>query len=686
MPVFARLTRPLVAALPMLAALAGAAALGYATIGEIRAQREAQAASAEHQAQGLATILTEHVQRSFEQADVVAKLIADRVATQGFSVDLAEMARQGTLPLDLFVQVGVTDAKGVLRASTVENFKPIDLSDRAHIRVHLTDPAHGPYISKPLLGRASGRWSLQYSRAVQSDTGALRGVVIISLDPTYFSAFHQKVDVGTRGAISLIGTEDRVVRTQRAGTVFSAGHELPADDALFRALRGARHGTYERSDGAGGAQYIGYDSLNKYPLVLTVAFDRDEFLAQSQAHRDRLALVGSVLAAVLLLAGAGGSWALANNVRWARRAQRAQLRATQHSEALDATVAAMPVGVLLVDAQGRIVRANAAFIALTGLDETNIRLPHLQALLDRWCDAQQFDQRVRADALCTSSSNPGDQRIVLSRRAPPEQRVEIRAQALGPGAGHLLVVRDLTYGHTIDQAQTTLVTVAAHELRGPIARIEGFVDLLSSGSSPSKRIEVTELLRRQSHQLRRTFDDLIDLAELELNGDRKFRYERLDLRDVVAAAVNSRARSDEIAVQPEYGTEAIMVLVDQLQFGKAVQRLLEHAARQAAGKPIRLLLGTDPVQGVATIVVKEQRDAAASENPVATAEGPAQRLQRTEPPMLAAQGGLALSLIIAIVEIHDGQVYQSSTSHGTKVRLEFPLGRPDADRETSRPD
>ena len=678
MPVLARLTRPLLTALPMLAALAGAAAIGYATMGEIRAQRAAQAASAEHQAQVLATILTEHVQRSFEQADVVAKLIADRVAERGFSVNLAEMAREGTLPLDLFVQVGVTDAKGVLRASTVENFKPIDLSDRAHIRVHLADPAHGPYISKPLLGRASGRWSLQYSRAVQSDTGVLRGVVVISLDPSYFSAFHQKVDIGTRGMISLIGTEDRVVRTQRTGTVFSAGHEVPANDALFHALRGARHGTYESADAEGGAQYVGYDSLNKYPLVLTVAFDRDEFLARSQGQRDRLALAGSLLAALLLVLGAGGSWALAQNRRWVGRAQRAELRSTQRDAALDATLAAIPVGVLLVDAQGRVTRANASFVALTGLDEADLHLAHLQALLDRWCDAQQFDPRVRADTLCTPSSNPSEQRVVLSRRTPPEQRIEIRAQALGPGAGHLLVVRDLTYGHTIDQAQTTLVTVAAHELRGPIARIEGFVDLLAAGSSPSKRIEITELLRRQSLQLRRTFDDLIDLAELELNGDRKFHYERLDLRDVAATAVNSRTRADELAVQTEFGTDAIMVMVDQLQFGKAVQRLLEHAARQAVGRPIHLQLGVDPAHGVATIVVKEQKEAAADDdNIVATAEGPVHRLQRAEPPVLSAQGGLVLSLIIAIVEMHDGQVYQSSTSRGPKVRIELPLSRPD---------
>ena len=97
-----------------------------------------------------------------------------------------------------------------------------------------------------------------------------------------------------------------------------------------------------------------------------------------------------------------------------------------------------------------------------------------------------------------------------------------------------------------------------------------------------------------------------------------------------------------------------------------------------SGRPIHLQLGVDPAHGLATIVVKEQKEAAADEdNIVATAEGPVHRLQRAEPPVLSAQGGLVLSLIIAIVEMHDGQVYQSSTSRGPKVRIELPLSRPD---------
>ena len=49
-----------------------------------------------------------------------------------------------------------------------------------------------------------------------------------------------------------------------------------------------------------------------------------------------------------MLAGIAGSATLARQALWVRRTQRAHLRATQQADQLDATVTAMPVGVLIV--------------------------------------------------------------------------------------------------------------------------------------------------------------------------------------------------------------------------------------------------------------------------------------------------------------------------------------------------
>src|SRR5690606_30579898 len=69
----------------------------------------------------------------------------------------------------------------------VEN--QIDLSDREHIRVHLDGSQTGLFISKPVRGRHSGKVSIQLTRAIRDGNGALRGVVVASMDPRYFERF-----------------------------------------------------------------------------------------------------------------------------------------------------------------------------------------------------------------------------------------------------------------------------------------------------------------------------------------------------------------------------------------------------------------------------------------------------------------------------------------------------------------
>ncbi len=672
MPALSKLYRPLLIALPALIALVLVGFLAWGVQTELQQQRAAEARSAKHQAQVLATVLTEHVQRSFEQADVVAKMISERVIAQGYGVDLAALARQGTIPLDVFVQVGVTDAKGMLRASTVDNFKPIDLSDRAHIRVHLADPAHGPYISKPLLGRASGRWSIQYSRAILGADGSMHGVIVISLDPTYFSTFHQQVDIGEHGTISVIGTEDRTVRTQRAGNTFSAGQELPSDDTLFRALRGARHGTYDQTDADGSAHFVGYDSLGKYPLALVVAYDRNEYLAQTEPRRHRLTIAAGVLALLLALAGLGGSFAVLRDLRTARKTTRLQLRATQSAEQFDATVEVIPVGLLFVDAQMHVTRANAAFRALSGLEDGSIRQAHLQSLLDRWCDAQQLDPHVRADALCARDPHHAERRVMLTRTAPPEQRIEIRTHAFASNiGGFVLLVRDITHAQAFDRAQSELVGAAAHELRGPIARIEGFGDLLALGNTPpEKHLEVVELLRRQAHQLRRTFDDLIDLAEIDLNGDRKFRYERIDLREIAAEIVDEHARHGDKRLASDLGAEPAFARCDRIRITKAIAHLVDNALKfSSAATAVQFRIAVDRDRNLVRVIVQDQ-------GPGMSAEQQHRLLQRrrnAERRMLNVSGGLGLSLVVAIVELHDGHVAVQSSTAGTLAHIELPI-------------
>ena len=94
-----------------------------------------------------------------------------------------------------------------MRASTAgpQPSPPVDLSDREHYRAHLNSMEDRLFISRPVIGRVSGKWSVQLSRRFLNLDGTFGGVIVVSLDPEHFTKFFNRVDLASSGSIALIG-------------------------------------------------------------------------------------------------------------------------------------------------------------------------------------------------------------------------------------------------------------------------------------------------------------------------------------------------------------------------------------------------------------------------------------------------------------------------------------------------
>lgn len=249
----------------------------------------------------LTRVAQEHAARTFRSADQTLHFVAASYQERGDSLDLNTMAQRRVIDTDIFNQVGIIDARGIYALSTLPSIQHIDLSDRAHFKVHLTEGRDELFISKAVLGRASKKWSIQLTRRINDKNGHFGGVVVASISPDYFTNFFGELDLGAHGGISLLGL-DGSIRARRAGKLDTFGIQLPESSIRSMLALGDRGGAYTKKSATDGIERIHYyRRIQPYQMAIVAGLSTEEVLQPHMEARTAL-LSQAVLAALLIFA------------------------------------------------------------------------------------------------------------------------------------------------------------------------------------------------------------------------------------------------------------------------------------------------------------------------------------------------------------------------------------------------
>jgi hypothetical protein len=181
----------------------------------------------------LSRAFEEHLIRTLNAADHTLQIARNAYEREPETFDLgrwsqAEHALEGPT-----FQIVIIGPNGFMKASTdTHQSTPLDLSDREHFRIHVDETEDRLFVSKPLIGRVTGRATIQLSRRVATRTGGFGGVILISVDPSNFTKFYDAIDIGRDGIIRVVGTDGtiRAVGRQKGndidylGKAWSAAH------------------------------------------------------------------------------------------------------------------------------------------------------------------------------------------------------------------------------------------------------------------------------------------------------------------------------------------------------------------------------------------------------------------------------------------------------------------------------
>lgn len=259
-------------------------------------ERERVLAQAEADDANLARAFQEHIQRTVAGLDQALLYMEAAYEDDRAGFRLTDMLARSAILRNVSFQLARIDANGMLADSTVPGFVSLDLSDREHFQVH-KQANDRLFISKPVLGRASGKWSVQLTRRLDNPDKSFAGVLVLSLDPQYLSDFYGSINVGSKGAILLVGRDGMV----RAASDNSVGRELPPGmaEALFTQNAGTQRvvGPLDHEP-----RIAAFRTLDDLSLAVWVGRSQAEVLA---GHADTVRaylLVGFAVTAVLGLA------------------------------------------------------------------------------------------------------------------------------------------------------------------------------------------------------------------------------------------------------------------------------------------------------------------------------------------------------------------------------------------------
>ncbi|MBW7902124.1 MAG: diguanylate cyclase [Rhodocyclaceae bacterium] len=375
--------------------LVAVAGIWLVTLQRIAFEREQAVAAAMKSNAHLAIAFEQQVSRTLKAAEQVAAFVREQYLRQGPGIDLRRWVEQRVIREAMFTIVSVVDETGEIVGSS-EATGRVNYADREFFRAQRDGAGDELFVSRPVLGRVSGRWQIPMSLRILRADGSFGGVVVMSVDPADFTDFSRQADLGARGLLELTGL-DGVVRGRKIGDRNSFG--LAAQELSWFQRRAAVPEEDFMDDGGavdGVARIVSYRSMADYPLMVTVGTAyADELATVLQRRSSYLTMAAGATAALLVFAGL---------LMLALARQRAAADALQASEALfRATFHQAAMGIAHIAPDGRILGANEKFCRMLGYGSDELRARTVFDLSD--ADSREAARLFLAHRL--SASSPG---------------------------------------------------------------------------------------------------------------------------------------------------------------------------------------------------------------------------------------------------------------------------------------
>jgi diguanylate cyclase (GGDEF)-like protein len=251
----------------------------------------------------MARALASHAERSIKVGDGILSEMVERAEHDAH--DDAAVGRQHARLKDIVAstpeiqETFIYDADGTRLVTSLPSLAAGSNADREFFRYHMAHTDRATHIGMPIRSRSTGILTIPLSRRVNRPDGSFGGVVMASLNLSYFGHFYDSFDVGNSGTI-VVAVDDGTLLYRRPFSQALVGSNV-ANNAVF---------SYYKTHGPVGTTMIvatvdgierlySYRHLDGYPLLVFIAQSKKEILSDWKNTAIRSSLI--VLAAIAIL-------------------------------------------------------------------------------------------------------------------------------------------------------------------------------------------------------------------------------------------------------------------------------------------------------------------------------------------------------------------------------------------------
>jgi two-component system, OmpR family, phosphate regulon sensor histidine kinase PhoR len=345
--------------------------------------------------------------------------------------------------------------------------------------------------------------------------------------------------------------------------------------------------------------------------------------------------------------------ALDDSVQEVGRRLAEQIRDRARMEAL---LAGMVEGVIVVDPQGRLQLVNHAARQMLRLESLAIGRPYIETI------------RLPAIAELVAAvlfGRPAHPVQLSPPRDPSRTIMATAAPAAGTSAyGVVLVLHDISELRRVDQIRRDFVANVSHELRTPLTAIRGYVEALSEDdTNADDKRRFLEIIGRHTQRMERLVKDLLRLARLDAGQETLdvIPCDTRNLTETVVTDVAQAAEDREQEVEVTIGPGADIVRADPAKLHDALRNLVANAITYSP-EGSRIGIDVTAAGGRVTIAVSDRGPGIPDEDLTRVFE----RFYRVDKSRARDPGGTGLGLAIVkhLIELHGGSVSVENRPEG----------------------